>query len=572
MSDDYPAPDYFDKNETAYEEMLKTMEEKPFFERLKMMFEGFTKPKDSGEYKIAKQQLELMTSPIIAFITVSALVVVMFLIAPAKDADARAHVAEVVQPETVQDMEEPPPPEEIEPPEVMDFDPEITDVNVNNVTVNAPVNAPMSAKPSNVNAVALVKSPITMTGVYGARTTGQIGAARAKFGGSPEVEACVMRSLRWLKKKQNQDGSWSNVRPAMTGLAILTFLAHGEMPGKSPEFGDTVRKGLQYLISTQDKGGFFKGEDGNKYAHHIATYALCEAYAMTRNPEVKEAAEKAVIPIIKGQHANGGWDYKIAITDRDDTSVMGWASQAIKAAHNCGDLLSDPEYETIMTTDGRKSSLEAAYQLAPKGFLKNFHPEGGFGYTGKHHTSGLSAVGTLCMQLMGQGGHDAVKKTLKVMDDWTIGWGGSGAMIEDKKTGTKKALPLPDGVATFKQHVGDGACPQYYAYYATQCMFQAGGERWTRWNKMMSAVYPKVQIISSKETSGYVDHKGQPQEIGYYQNDDQHSDRPVMDTCLATLQLEVYYRYLPTFKEVKVDNADIVIGDSAKDVGVEIEF
>ena len=567
MADDYPTPDYFGKNETAYEEMLKTMEEKPFFERMKMMFEGFTKPKDSGEYKLAKMQLELMTSPIIAFVTVTVLVGLMFLIAPSKDADARAHVTEVVQPETVQDMEEPPPPEEIEPPDVMDFDPDITDVAVNNVEVNAPVNAPMSAKPSNVNAVAIIKSPIMMSGVFGARTTGQIGAARAKYGGSPEVEACVMRSLRWLKKNQAADGSWPATKPAMTGLAILTFLAHGETPGQSAEFGDTVRRALQYLITTQDKNGFFAGEDGNRYAHHIAAYALCEAYAMTRNPEVKEAAEKAIIPTIKGQHANGGWDYKIAITDRDDTSVMGWASQSIKAAHNCGDLLSEPEYETIMTTDGRPSSLEKAYQLAPKGFLKNFHPEGGFGYTGKSHDSGLSAVGVLCMQLMGQGNHDAVKKTLKVMDDWTLGWGNSGA-----KDSKGNAYKLPDGVQTFKQHVGSGACPQYYAYYATQAMFQAGGERWKRWNKMMSDVYPKVQIVSSKETSGYVDHKGQPQEIGYFQNDDQHTQRPVMDTCLATLQLEVYYRYLPTFKEVKVEDADVVISDATKDVGVEIEF
>jgi hypothetical protein len=33
---------------------------------------------------------------------------------------------------------------------------------------------------------------------------------------------------------------------AMTGLAILTFLAHGETPS-SEEFGETVTKGVQYL-------------------------------------------------------------------------------------------------------------------------------------------------------------------------------------------------------------------------------------------------------------------------------------------------------------------------------------
>jgi hypothetical protein len=54
------------------------------------------------------------------------------------------------------------------------------------------------------------------------------------------------------------------------------------------------------------------------------------------------------------------------------------------------------------------------------------------------------------------------------------------------------------------------------------------------------------------------------QEIGYWENNDQHGDRPVMDTCLAALQLMVYYRYLPTTssaaikveEEIKVSTTD----------------
>jgi hypothetical protein len=87
---------------------------------------------------------------------------------------------------------------------------------------------------------------------------------------------------------------------------------------------------------------------------------------------------------------------------------------------------------------------------------------------------------------------------------------------------------------------------------------------------MMKRVYVPAQKVLKKEDSGYVDHLGHPQEIGWWENKDQHTDRPVMDTCLAALQLMVYYRNLPTTSvaAIKVsvdiplttaDNDDVVI-------------
>lgn len=542
MADENPL-DYFDKNESTYDEIMKAMQEKPFLQKVKDTFDGITKPKDSGEYKMAKLQLQLWTAPFFAILGVVAMVTLLMILGSGQSEDTRAQIAEVVVPETVEDIEEPPPEVEIEPID-MEFEPtEFSDVTPVNVNVQNPVNAPLSAKPAPVNAVAIVKSPITMKGIYGSRTTGQIGAARAQYGGSAANEACVMRALRWLASKQNADGSWPATKPAMTGLALLTFLAHGETPS-SAEFGPTVEKGIRYLVDSQNADGRFKGHDGNNYAHLIATYALCEAYTMTKVPMVKEAAEKALVPIVQGQHPNGGWDYKMAQTERDDTSYMGWAAQAIKAGHMAGDL--------------EVPGLEDAFKLAPKGFLVNAHADGGFGYTGPSHNSGLTSVGVLCMQLMGQANDDHVKKSLNVMDEWVLGW------EPDKNDIATTAIP---------SKVGAGQSQQYYAYYATQAMFQSGGERWKRWNKMMSDIYPKVQKIQSKETSGYVDHKGQPQEIGHWENGDANEDGGpfVMDTCLTTLQLEVYYRYLPTFKEVKVEDAEVVI-DKGDDVDVQIDL
>jgi hypothetical protein len=112
--------------------------------------------------------------------------------------------------------------------------------------------------------------------------------------------------------------------------------------------------------------------------------------------------------------------------------------------------------------------------------------------------------------------------------------------------------------------------PQYYFYYATQCMFHAGGSRWTKWNGIMLPEYTKAQKITPKEESGYVDHEGKPQEIGWWENIDHHTDRPVMDTALATLQLEVYYRYLPTFRTPEVVDQATVL-NTEDDVPVVIQ-
>ena len=61
----------------------------------------------------------------------------------------------------------------------------------------------------------------------------------------------LLKALYWLKKVQNPDGSWAKGwgrQEAMTGLALLTFLAYGETP-TSKEFGTTVRKAMEWLAN-----------------------------------------------------------------------------------------------------------------------------------------------------------------------------------------------------------------------------------------------------------------------------------------------------------------------------------
>ena len=55
--------------------------------------------------------------------------------------------------------------------------------------------------------------------------------AAMKTGGTEKSEKAVQAGLRWLKNHQNPDGSWSDeFIPGMTGLSLLAFLGHGELP------------------------------------------------------------------------------------------------------------------------------------------------------------------------------------------------------------------------------------------------------------------------------------------------------------------------------------------------------
>jgi hypothetical protein len=91
----------------------------------------------------------------------------------------------------------------------------------------------------------------------------------------------------------------------------------------------------------------------------------------------------------------------------------------------------------------------------------------------------------------------------------------------------------------------------------------------------MKKLYP-ASIIDLPEKVADVNGKDHAQ--GYYQNTDAHSSRPYMDTCLAALQLMVYYRYLPTTSTKAAEddageNADGIKGfDSSKDVPVVVSL
>ena len=358
--------------------------------------------------------------------------------------------------------------------------------------------------------VAMAKSPLVMKGLYSARTSGGRKGALSAFGGSRRGEDTVMRALRWFKAKQDEDGSWAKADKtsalAMSGLALLAFLAHGETPA-SPEFGQTVEKAMKYVVSKQKPNGSFSG---NSYEHAICTYAISEGFGLTKIMALKEAMDKGINIIIDGQQANGGYDYGYKKGPRWDLSVAGWQFQALKAAKMAG--CSHPKLEDAIKL-GMTFIQDVAYD--PRA--------GGFGYANEKGGPGagskpsMTAAGTLCLQLMGKPNVPQVRTALKLMEEMQVDW---APQVEPKEN-EKKAERGKQDVYTW--------------YYATQAKFQKGGKDWESWNPRFTKALVQGQIVEGP--------------LGHWEGGDWGGQ--VYTTALCCLMLEVYYRYLPTFKHVE---------------------
>ncbi len=319
-------------------------------------------------------------------------------------------------------------------------------------------------------------------------------AARRAGGGTDPAEKAVMNGLRWLQKNQNDDGSWGEkFKGAMTGLAMLSFLGHGE-DVTSPEFGGTVRKGMEFQIALGEKNqgnlNVTTSENPTPYAHGIATYALAEAYVMTKEERIIPVLTQAVERIVKGQNSEGGWDYGYKTTGgRSDLSVMGWQIQALKAAHL-----------TELALPGVDAALNKS-MLRVKKFQAN---KGGFGYTKPENKYSLTGVGVLALQFW-KPDSNAIRQGI----DFIL----AGPEVDYK-----------------------GKDADLYAwYYNTQACFQKQGSAWEKWNRVW-----QPQIVGAQSPDGSWPPHGGKEHGGM---NAVTKDGDVYRTTLSILMLEVFYRY-----------------------------
>ncbi|MFO0825188.1 MAG: prenyltransferase/squalene oxidase repeat-containing protein [Gemmataceae bacterium] len=274
------------------------------------------------------------------------------------------------------------------------------------------------------------------------------------FGGSEEGEEAVMLGLAWLTQVQKADGGWvydggraRDTAPA-TGMAVLAFLGAGQSH-KEGRYKQTVQAGLDWLIkdletSQSPRSGHFKGAF-DMYGQGIATLALCEAYAMTQDADLREPAQRALDYIQKGQGVNGSWGYQAPGTG--DTSIVGWQVQALHAGQLAGLNVDDKVI---------KKAVAFLEQVSP-GQTKSSY---GYDNSGRAAPgTSLTAIGLLCRY-------------------YIDGWRRHNAAFVEGTKGLMKRAPKPDQSGKFPIDVD-----LYYYYYATQVVRFLGGDEWKDWNE-----------------------------------------------------------------------------------------
>ena len=327
---------------------------------------------------------------------------------------------------------------------------------------------------------------------------------RQKFieamGGSEESERHVARALAYLARNQERDGHWP-FRPqqrgsgrrgkndiAITGLAALCFLAADHTPRKPGPYQQCVKKGVDYLCARQKPDGDLR-YGGDMYSHAIAALAVAEAAAMTRDPYYRAAAIKAGRFIINAQNrSTGGWRYQPG--DEGDTSVLGWQVMALHSLERGG---------IRMPAETRRGAFKWLARVS-----RSRHKMLA-GYTSASHTLRMTAEAVSSRVFLGQ---KLTPAEMKEACDYL--------QFEYKKRRNKREADY------------------YYWYYGSLALMQMQNEAWRKWNDQM-----QVTLRGLQEKDGSWDER----------RSSKYGPRGgrIYATALATLTLEVYYRYLPMY-------------------------
>lgn len=376
-----------------------------------------------------------------------------------------------------------------------------------------PVDDPFATPPEmEVNPLGAVPiTPLAATEIGMALDGRQEGSRQqllAAFGGNAQSEAAVLAGLKWLARQQRPDGSWSLIGPypdgaasenqtAATAMAMLAFqgAGHTHLTGS---FKQQVANGLKFLLTQQDpQGNFFQTGKQNQwfYTQGQATIAVCELYALTKDPELRERAQRAVQFCLDSQDDLGGWRY--TPNGESDLSVTGWILMGLQSARMAG--LEVP--------------LDKLYRIGD--FLDLAASDGGSQYSyqpGLAPTETMTAEGLLCRQYLGWK-HDDTRLTAGVQH-----------------------LLQGDNLPRWKER------NVYYWYYATQVLHHQGGPAWETWNPLIRDLLTAHQERGGKNAGSWSPLTPEPDRWGY------HAGRLYV-TCLSIYVLEVYYRHLPLYDQ-----------------------
>lgn len=357
----------------------------------------------------------------------------------------------------------------------------------------------------NSSAITAVAATLPSGGGLEGREEASRARLAASRGGSRASEIAVENGIRWIINHQREDGSWhfkhidgkcdgscrnegkQESTTAATGLALMSMLGAGYTQRTGP-YQEEVRKGLAYLVEkmrvSAHGGSLVQGENG-MYSHAIATLALSEAYAMTRDTSLVQPIDLARQYIENAQHKKGGWRYVPGTVG--DMVVTGWQVMALKSCERAGFPTGEVTWDragmfvdSLGTTDGK------------------------YGYRSpKSGTPTTTAVGILSQMYLGA-----------ALEDEQIELGAQ-YLVEQKPSKTD----------------------MYFNYYTTLVLHHRSDQDWPKWN-----VELRDYLINTQDNGG-------THQAGSWYFADHHGavGGRLYTTAMAVMTLEVYYRYMPLY-------------------------
>jgi hypothetical protein len=356
---------------------------------------------------------------------------------------------------------------------------------------------------------------------------------------SEKTEETIELGLHFLARHQMPDGSWTlnnfgaaqpefeeeyvdekaalHSDTAATGMALMSFFGAG-YHHKDDKYAQVIRNGLDFLIKNQKEDGDLYlplDEESDRsawlYSHGIATIALCEAYGMTQDPDLREPAQKAIDFAVAAQHpTRGGWRYSPQYGS--DTSVTGWLMMALMSGKLANLKVPDEVFEKIEGwLDKAQTSGNERYTYRYNPFAPNTESQ----IHGRTANKTMTAVGLL-MRLYTGWRRD---------NEYMIR--GADYLMEN----------LPE--------IGSRRDPErdtYYWYYATQVMFHMRGKYWEAWNDRLHPLLVNSQIKEGTMAGSWDPRRPVPDRWA------PHAGRMYV-TTMNLLSLEVYYRHMPIYED-----------------------
>jgi hypothetical protein len=389
------------------------------------------------------------------------------------------------------------------------------------VAVSAPSEVTTKVSPAQPPEVTNPSAPPVAGNAYSMRNApGRMGLVSGQ-GGNAKTEAAVSAALKWLAGAQSNDGRWDAMRfgagreemtlgqnrggagqgadTGVTALALLAFLGAGHSHVEGA-YQDNVRRGIDFLLRSQAADGSLFGDAtlyAQMYCHSMATFALTEAMAVTGDRRLEGAATKAVNYSLAAQNATtGGWRYRPG--DTGDTSQLGWQIMALASAQRAGIRIPDRSWNGV----GR---FLRTVERGANGGLASYRPD-------SPASTSMTAEALYC------------RLVLQEMY-------GTQLMESAATEATSQLLASPPSIERTNL---------YYWYYATLALHHrqqandAAKAAWRTWNDAMTSALTKTQLSSGDNVGSW---ESNTIWGGY--------GGRVYTTAMATMCLEVYYRYAP---------------------------